>query len=59
MQQELDTELAQCLADIQEVVSPVQQLASAALERLDEAIERLAALRSTLEDLEQQAANVE
>ena len=59
MQQELDTELAQCLADIQEAVSPVKQLASTTLERLDEAIARLANLRSTLEDLELQAANVE
>ena len=59
VQQELDTGLAQCLTDIQEAVAPVEKLASTALVKLNDAVERLEALRSTLEDLKQKAANVE
>lgn len=59
VQQELDSGVAQCLEDIQVALSPVETLATSALEGLNDALERLQGLRSDLEELKQQAANVE
>ena len=59
MQQELDTNLTQCVTDIQSVIEPVQQLTAAEQSRLETALGRLDELRAVLEDLKQKAANVE
>lgn len=59
VQQELEAGLAQCLADVQDSLSPVEKLAAAELSRLNKAIQQSDDLRLSLEDLKQKAANVE
>ena len=59
MQQELDTNVSQCVSDIQSAMEPIQKLTAAEQQRLETALSRLQELQSMLEDLKQRAANVE
>lgn len=59
MQQELDSNVSQCMLDIQSVIAPIQQLTAAEQQRLETALSRLEELRLGIEDLKQKAANVE
>ena len=59
MQLELDSNVAQCVTDVQSVIAPIQQLTAAEQQRLETALSRLEELRAVLEDLKQKAANVE
>ena len=59
MQQELDSNVSQCMLDIQSVIAPIQQLTAAEQQRLETALSRLEGLRLSIENLKQRAANVE
>ena len=59
MQQELDSNVGQCLTDIQTVMSPIEQLTAAEQQRLESALARLGELQAVLDDLKQPAASVE
>lgn len=59
MQQELDSNVSQCMTDITSVIAPIQQLTAAEQQRLETALSRLAEVRAMIEDLKQKAANVE